>query len=155
MPRLLTPLNTLLAAAGAALLLHACQEPPDVTLPDFARAKPPRTLTITGGGTGSGKVTAPAVLEVGALTCAIAAGTYDPTDCTKTYGWKSSVVLTVTADTGSTFTGWSGACSGTSTTCKVLMVQSRDVRANFSGRGVQSFTLNIAGGGSGNGGVKS
>jgi galactose oxidase-like protein/List-Bact-rpt repeat protein len=155
MRRLRTPLVALAAAAGAALLLHACQETQEVTAPDYLRVKPPRTLTITGGGTGSGKVTAPDVGEVGALSCAIAAGTYDPTYCAKAYGWKSSVVLTARADPGSTFTGWSGACSGTLTTCKLLMVQSRDVRASFSGQGVQSFTLNLAGGGSGNGAVKS
>jgi len=155
MRRALTPISLLLAAAGAAVFLHACQETPEVTAPEFAPTKVPRTLTVTGGGTGSGTVTAPDVGEVGPLICAIVKGTYDPTVCTKTYGWRSTVTLTATADPGSTFAGWSGACTGTGSICKVMMTQSRSVKAIFTGSGVPSYSLNVVGAGSGSGTVKS
>jgi Domain of unknown function (DUF1929)/Divergent InlB B-repeat domain len=153
MSRLRSVMSALLVAAGAALLLHGCQENPQVTEPEFSPTKTPRTLTVTGAGTGSGKVTAPDVGESGALTCSIVHGTYDSTACTKSYGWKSTVTLTATPDPGSSFAGWTGACSGTGT-CKVTMVQSHDVKATFNGTGVATYTLGVTGSGTGSGTVK-
>jgi uncharacterized repeat protein (TIGR02543 family) len=150
-----------LAASGvsaslvAALLIYGCQEQPEPTSPAFAKVKPGHTLTVTGGGNGLGVVTAPEYGEAGALACAISGGTADPITCVRTYGWKTPVQLTATPQGGSTFTGWSGACTGTGTSCKVIMTQARSVRANFSGPGTPSFTLNVTGGGDGNGTVAS
>jgi hypothetical protein len=138
----------------AVVLLPSCQDGRELLEPDAARVKPPRTLTVTGAGTGSGHVTAPAVGEV-ILDCEIIAGSYGPEDCTKSYGWKSTVILTATASDGSTFAGWSGACTGTGSTCKVIMTQARSVRATFSGQGLPFFALNVVGGGSGSGSVQS
>ena len=140
-----------LLLGSAVLLLAGCQDQqPEPVAPQFAKAKPPRTLTVTGAGTGFGTVTAPAYGETPELICAIGAGTNDPLECSRTYGWKTVVVLTAAADPGSTFTGWTGACSGTSPECRVTMTQSRDVRAAFSGSGVASYVLNLSGSGTGN-----
>jgi uncharacterized repeat protein (TIGR02543 family) len=52
-------------------------------------------------------------------------------DCSETYNCNTSVTLTATAATGSTFTGWSGAgCTGT---CTVTMDADKSVTANFDG----------------------
>jgi uncharacterized protein DUF1566/List-Bact-rpt repeat protein len=54
------------------------------------------------------------------------------TDCTKDYNDGTEVTLTATADTGSTFTGWSGSgCSGTGD-CTVSMTANQAVTASFS-----------------------
>ena len=145
-------LAAILATAG--IVLSACQDNRETTEAEFARVKPDRTLTVKGAGTGSGKVTAPQVLEVAPLLCGVRQGSYDPSECSKTYPWKSSVTLTAAADPGSSFAGWTGACTGTGTTCKVTMTQARSVQASFSGGGLPSFTLNIAGSGTGSGTVR-
>ena len=44
----------------------------------------------------------------------------------------SSVTLTASASVGSTFAGWSGACSGTSPSCSVSMSEARSVTATFA-----------------------
>ncbi len=51
--------------------------------------------------------------------------------CSKYYIAGTSVTLTASASTGYTFTGWSGACSGTGT-CTVSMTAARSVTANFT-----------------------
>lgn len=50
--------------------------------------------------------------------------------CRETYIQGQSITLTAEADTGSEFTGWSGACTGTGT-CTVTLDQNRLVTANF------------------------
>jgi hypothetical protein len=140
-----------------AAWLAGCQvaeqaEPID---PQFGKVKENRVLTVSGAGTGFGTVSAPAYGEAGDLTCDIAAGTSDPSKCNMSYGWKTQVQLTARAVSGSSFSGWSGACTGTSTTCKVVMTQARNVRASFAGAGVPSYAVNISGAGDGNGTVTS
>ena len=76
-------------------------------------------------------------------------------DCVRTYPWKTAVTLMATADPASTFTGWSGACTGTARTCTVRMTQARSVRANFGGGGTPFFALSISGDGTGGGTVQS
>ncbi len=44
----------------------------------------------------------------------------------------TKVTLTAKADAGSTFTGWAGACSGTSATCSVTMDGGKTVTATFT-----------------------
>lgn len=79
------------------------------------------TLTLTKSTTGSGSVTS----NTGTIKWNGATGTanYDITN-------NTVVTLTAVADTGSVFTGWSGACSGVGT-CTVTMDASRDVSATF------------------------
>jgi len=52
------------------------------------------------------------------------------TDCTENYAHGTSVTLTAAPAAGSTFAGWSGACSGTGT-CTVSMTAARAVTATF------------------------
>jgi Fe-S cluster biogenesis protein NfuA len=69
-------------------------------------------------GTGSGSVTS----EPDGINC--------PDECSQGYNYGTVVSLTATANTGSTFTGWSGACSGT-TVCQVTMNEAKNVVATF------------------------
>lgn len=77
-----------------------------------------RTLTVTRAGAGSGTVAASGAT----LTC--------PGTCSASVSNGADVVLTATPASGSAFTGWSGACSGTST-CSVSMLSAREVSATF------------------------
>jgi hypothetical protein len=75
-------------------------------------------LSVTKAGTGTGVVTS------------LQGGIYCGTVCTADFG-KDDVTLVATAGAGSAFTGWSGDCSGTTTTCKVKMNKSKSVTATF------------------------
>ncbi len=75
-------------------------------------------LNISKSGTGTGSVTSnPAGINCG-------------TTCSSNYSSGSSVTLTATPASGSSFTGWSGACTGTNT-CVVTMNAATMVTANF------------------------
>lgn len=83
------------------------------------------TLTVSESGSGHGTVTGSSINCPGACSKAFTAGT--------------SVVLTATPANGSTFSGWSGACSATSATCTVAMSSAEDVTASFAlGHGTSS-----------------
>ena len=117
-----------------ALLLGvvACQDDPGAA-PELAATKVNRYLTVTGGGTGGGIVTAPAYGETAGFECVITNGTAAPESCIMPveYGWKTQVILTATPDPGgSRFTGWSGACTGTGS-CSVTMASTQTVNATF------------------------
>ncbi|CAN5778776.1 hypothetical protein BH11MYX3_BH11MYX3_01920 [soil metagenome] len=76
-------------------------------------------LTVTRAGNGSGAVTSnPAGIACGA-------------DCSETYNYGTMVTLTATPSTGSTFTTWGGACTGTGP-CVVTMTQASAVTATFT-----------------------
>jgi tartrate-resistant acid phosphatase type 5 len=87
------------------------------------------TLTVTKAGTGSGTVTStPAGINCGST-------------CSAAFAQGTSVTLTASATSGSTFTGWSGAgCSGTGT-CLVSMTQARNVTATFTGTGGTTLSV--------------
>ncbi|MGR8933377.1 MAG: InlB B-repeat-containing protein [Gammaproteobacteria bacterium] len=53
------------------------------------------------------------------------------TTCSSQYNQDTPVVLTATAVKKHRFTGWTGACAGTSATCTVTMTQSQNVTAKF------------------------
>ncbi len=80
------------------------------------------TLTVARAGAGIGTVTSnPAGVTCGA-------------DCTEVYNHGTAVTLTATPASGSAFSGWSGACTGTGT-CAVTMTAARSVTATFIARG--------------------
>lgn len=96
-------------------------------------------LTVFKSGTGSGPVSsAPSGIACGSR-------------CQASFALGTEVALTATANSGSFFTGWSGACSGTSSSCFVTMDAAKSVTATFS----QGFTLSITKAGSGSGPVTS
>lgn len=98
-----------------------------------------RSLTVTLAGTGSGSVTSsPAGIECGA-------------DCSEPYDVGTMVTLTAVASSDSTFTGWSGACTGTAA-CTVTMDAARAVTATFT---LRRYTIEIERGGTGSGTVLS
>jgi len=100
------------------------------------------TLTVTKAGTGSGTVTSnPAGINCGA-------------DCSEAYNQGTSVTLTATPDSGSTFTGWSGACSGTGA-CIVSMTSDKTVTATFTQQQEEQYTLTVTKSGTGSGTVAS
>ncbi|MDD5759079.1 MAG: hypothetical protein PHI06_08345, partial [Desulfobulbaceae bacterium] len=78
------------------------------------------TLTVSKSGSGSGSVdSSPAGISCGA-------------DCSENYGNNAVVTLTPHADTGSAFTGWTGACTGAGPTCQVTLDADKSVNAIFS-----------------------
>jgi hypothetical protein len=86
------------------------------------------TLTVSKSGNGTGTATSnPAGIDCGAT-------------CSEKFATNSSVTLSAVADTGSTFTGWSGAgCSGTGT-CVVTMDATKTVTADFN---LTEYTLDV------------
>lgn len=84
------------------------------------------TLTVTKSGSGTGTVT------------------NKPSGTTFKPG--TAVTLTARPLTGSVFTGWSGACSGTAKTCKITMTNNMAVQANFD---LKTFTVSASAGSGG------
>ena len=79
-------------------------------------------LTVAKAGTGSGTVTSsPAGVSCGST-------------CSASYASGTSVTLTAAVASGSTFAGWSGACSGTGA-CTVSMTAARSITATFNASG--------------------
>ena len=91
------------------------------------------SLNVTKAGTGTGIVTSsPAGINCGS-------------DCTEVYTGGAVVTLTATSDSGSTFGGWSGACTG-SGTCTLTMDAAKSVSPLFQ---TNSLTITAT---AGNGG---
>src|SRR5436305_15059307 len=90
---------------------------------------PSGNLIVSLAGPGSGTV----VSNPSGINCGVT--------CSINFPNGSTVTLTATASTGSTFVGWSGACTGSST-CQISVNQSasQTVVANFTGAtGVQAL----------------
>jgi endoglucanase len=99
-------------------------------------------LSVIRAGTGTGTVlSSPAGINCG-------------TTCTANFAAGASVTLTATAAAGSTFSGWSGGCTGTAATCTVSMTQARSVTASFASN-VTTFALTVTRAGNGTGTVTS
>lgn len=86
------------------------------------------TLSVSKAGTGSGTVTGTGI-NCGA-------------DCSETYTSGTSVTLSASPTSG-TFTGWSGACTGTGT-CSLTMNANKSVTATFDvGAGGQCNSVSV------------
>ena len=82
-------------------------------------------LAVQISGSGSGTVTSnPAGINCGKA-------------CTAAFGGGSQVRLTAAAQAGSSFAGWSGACSGTGS-CTVTVTSNSPVTATFTPSGLPS-----------------
>jgi hypothetical protein len=80
-------------------------------------------LTIARAGSGTGRVTS----SPSGIDC--------PGTCITSVEICGSVTLTATADAGSTFAGWGGACKGTGSVCRVRTCGNHTLWANFEAAG--------------------
>lgn len=104
-----------------------------VTVPSFA-------LKVSMEGGGSGVVTSsPSGINCGSV-------------CSGSFGVGTAVTLTASAEEGSSFEGWSGACTGAGLTCQVTMMGARSVTARFE---AQPHILSVTKEGDGRGTVTS
>ena len=104
------------ACTGASATCHVSMTVPHAATATFAVAK---LLTVAKAGTGTGQVTSsPVGIACGAT-------------CTHAFAVGTVVTLTAVASSGSKFTGWSGACSGTAK-CVVTMSAAKSVKAMFA-----------------------
>jgi endoglucanase len=97
-------------------------------------------LSVNKAGSGAGTVTS----NTGGINCG--------STCSANFAAGASVTLTAAASSGSSFAGWSGACSGTGT-CTVSMTQARSVTATFNS--ASTFALSVSRSGTGTGTVTS
>lgn len=95
----------------------------------------PKTLTFTQSGTGSGSVSS----NPSGLDCSAS--------CSHDFDLGTSVRLTAHPGTGSTFSGWSGDCTGTGA-CNVTMDVAHSVTATFT-LIPETLTVSKSGAGSG------
>lgn len=96
----------------------------------------------------SGTVSGDGTISGAGLSCTSAGGL----SCQAQQAAGATVTLTAMPTAGGSFTGWSGACSGTTPTCQVSMTTAKSVTATFSGGGgggtATSLELSVAGPGS-------
>jgi hypothetical protein len=100
-------------------------------------------LTITTIGTGSGNVRSNPI----GINCG------PNTTCAAAFNQCTPVSLTAISAQGSTFAGWEGACSGTSSTCSTVVSTDKPVKAIFNVIGSATNLLTVSKSGSGNGTV--
>ncbi len=102
------------------------------------------TLTVTKYGSGLGTVTA----NTGTLSWSGNTGT-------ASYVSGTSLKLSAMADSGSSFTGWTGCDNATGNTCIVSMSAAKPVTATFSKNNTGIYTLTVVKSGTGSGMVSS
>ncbi len=103
------------------------------------------TLTVAASGTGSGVT---ASNPAGIVNCKSTSGATSG-DCTESLPAGSTVTLQATASSGFFFGGWSGGgCSGTSTSCTVIVSSNLTVTPTYNPPGSKSLTVLLKGTGS-------
>ena len=91
---------------------------------------PPVTLTVNVTPNANGTVTS----SPSGISCS-------SSNCTASFPNSSNVTLSQTPASGYAFTGWSGACSGTGSSCVVSMTAARTVTANYAP--LEALTVNV------------
>jgi hypothetical protein len=99
-------------------ILMSAAESVTATFVGGTGASVPLTVSVSG----LGKVTG------GAINCGNGASA-----CSTSVASGTTITLTETPAGGATFSGWGGACSGTTSICTVSMTVARSVSASFSG----------------------
>ena len=94
------------------------------------------TYVLTLNQAGSGAIT-----STGAPTTGSTIATSATSSATATYNYNTVVTLTAAPATGWTFTGWTGACTGTTNTCAVTMTQAQSVTGTFT---INTYTINAS-----------
>lgn len=112
---------------------QVCVDATGTCVPGFA-------LTVSTVGAGSGAV----VSSPGGINCGAS--------CEASFVEGTVVALTASTIGQSAFGGWTGACSGTETTCEVTMDAAKEVTAQFTPTG---YTLTVETEGLGSGRVRS
>ena len=97
----------------------------------------PITVTMSG----AKSVTANFAINMYALTVNATNGTVAKSPDAATYAHGTSVELTATPATGYTFTGWSGAATGTTNPVSVTMDAAKTVTANFA---IKTYALTVS-----------
>ena len=105
--------------------------------------EPNRQLNVSKAGSGTGSV----ITDNGPVDCGLT--------CSGEYPYNTPVILTATPDSGSTFLGWTGDCTGTAASCTITMDQAQNVGAAFSSAIAANKDLAVGITGSGMGGVVS
>ncbi len=97
-------------------------------------------LTVAKAGNGAGIITSvPSGIDCGP-------------DCSESFAVGTKITLTATADTGSTFTSWTGCDTTSSNSCTVTMTGNKSVSATFT---LNQYTLTVTKSGTGSGTVTS
>jgi hypothetical protein len=107
---------------------------PQSAIATFSPLQEPLGYTASGNGSGS----------VGSSPTGLSCGA----SCARTFDYGTSVELTATPATGSTFSGWSGDCTVVNGKCDVSMQQSHAVTATFT-LVPENLAVSKAGSGSG------
>jgi hypothetical protein len=89
------------------------------------------TLVVTIEGTGDGSVTS----APSGINC-------EPT-CSDTFVVGTNVRLTAKPDAGSLFSYWSGGCTGTKSTCDLVITGNKEVVAHFASSASKEYTLAV------------
>ncbi|MEX8493152.1 M6 family metalloprotease domain-containing protein [Sphaerotilus sp.] len=125
------------STTGAAM--HNISAAGEATMAATFSVTLPVPVRVTRQGGGSGTVTgAPSGIQCGTV-------------CAASVDSGSRVALTAKPATGSVFTGWSGACSGTSTLCVISPNAAATVTASFE---LPTFALGVTRTGNGSGTVR-
>jgi hypothetical protein len=131
--------STFLGWSGACSGTGACTFTVTAATSVTAAFAADNELIVARAGNGSGTVTS------------VPAGISCGSDCTESYAPGTVVTLSAVAAGDSTFTGWSGGCTGTGT-CQVTMNAAVMVTATFT---LQKHTLQVVFAGTGSGTVTS
>lgn len=104
--------------------------------------------TFAGGSTTyqlSAQVTGDGSISGAGLKCTASGGS----TCAGPQPASASVTITASPSFGATFTGWSGACSGTAATCTISMTTTKSVTATFAAASATNERLSLTVSGAG------